>query len=273
MEYCNLIKIIKQKKELNSLSDEFVLGIIKIYLKNEMPKLLENQEWLNNTKNKYFRTVVKNVRKNLREVHGAFKKKGYDKKYKLLDEIKSLNDFEGHAKILKLHTSTAERLKNYIEIYGKILEKVYKVESLLDLGAGLNPLSIPFMDFKVGTYYAVEVAEDDVEFINAYFKKFNIKGHAFVKDLTYVDNLPEVDVCFMFKLLDTLESLKKDVTKELISKVKAKWLVVSFATKSLGGRKVISKKRTSWFKKIIKAYEYDTFEVDNEYFFVVRKDL
>jgi hypothetical protein len=212
------------------------------------------------------------VRKILREVYGAFKKKEFHKREIILDEIKSLNDIEKHIKILKLHRSTSERLPYYFEIYGNILENTDKIDSLLDLGAGLNPFSMPFMHFKVKKYYAIEITEEDVEFINRYFKRLNIDGHAFVKDLTKVDNLPKVDVCFMFKLVDTLESLKKDVTKELLSKIKCRWLIVSFATKSLGGKKTISKKRSVWFKRLIKDYNYKTFEVENEFFYIIKKD-
>jgi len=271
MKFERLINDIKKKKELNDLSLDFVLGILEEYLKIEKPKLLVEGKWLINPKSKDYKIVVKEVRKILREVYGAFKKNGFNKREKLLKEINSVNDVEKHVELLKLHTSTSERLPYYFEIYGHIVESVDKIKSVLDLGAGMNPLSIPFMDFEKPTYYAVEVADKDVDFINAYFKKVKVKGHAFAKDLTKVDNLPKVDVCFMFKLLDTLESLKKNVSKELIEKINARWIIVSFATKSLGGKKVISKKRTAWFKKIIKDYEYTNFEVENEYFFVIRK--
>lgn len=270
MEFDNLIQDIIRKKELSGLSYDFVYGLLESYLKNEAPKLWAERAWLANERSKNYKGTIKAIRKILREVYGAFKEEGFGKRELLLNNIKDIKDIEGHAELLKLHRSTKERLPYYFEVYGKIVVSVDKIESILDLGAGMNPLSIPFMHYRPPMYYAVEVAEKDVEFINRYFKKVKVKGHAFAKDLTKLDNLPGVDMCFMFKLMDTLESLKKGVTKEIVPKINARWLVVSFATKALGGKKSISTKRLSWFRKIIKSYSYTTFEIPNEIFFVIR---
>lgn len=258
MDRHELIGLIKNKREFRNLDDAFVDSVLQPFVINKKIEEL---------KKKSVEKILKEVRARLREVYGAFLSKDYFKKEKLLHEIKSLGDIEGHERILKLHISTRERLPYYRTAYEKILSIIGKPESILDLGCGLNPFSIPFMGF-IPEYYAAELVKEDAHFIQAYFDRFKIRGKAFQVDLTEIKELPKADVCFLFKMLDTLETLKWDITAELLAKVKTKWVIVSFSTKSLGGRKVIKERK--WFEKLIKNYSYEKFEIPNEAFYVIR---
>ncbi|MEA3378767.1 MAG: hypothetical protein U9Q69_03945 [Nanoarchaeota archaeon] len=269
MKLRKLVEDIRKKKELNDLSYDFILGLLKEYIKINS-HLNKNIGWISNPKSKNYKKTIKDLRKILREVYGVFKDKDFLTKEILLEDISGLKDIDAHIELLKLHASTKERLPYYFEVYGKIVGLVDKMDTILDLGAGFNPLSMPFMDFKIKNYCAVELTENDVIFLNKYFKKVHVRGHAIVKDLTKVGDLPQVDVCFIFKLLDTLETLKKDVSEEILKGLNARWVIISFATKSLGGKKNISKNRLKWFKEIIKNYEYKEFEIPNEIFFVIK---
>ena len=134
-------------------------------------------------------------------------------------------------------------------------------------------MSFPYMGIKHVKYYAADVSPEDMLFIQSYFDKMGIDGETFAMDLTDSGDFPEVDVCFMFKLLDTLETIKRGISEELVKSIKANWIVASFPTKTLGGKKTISKNRLVWFKKIISAYEYEMFEVENEIFYVINKRI
>ena len=50
--------------------------------------------------------------------------------------------------------------------------------------------------------------------------------------------------------------------------------MVSFATQSLGGKKMIKKERRSWFEKLAKrqGYGYETFEIANEIFYILKEE-
>ncbi len=266
----NLVSDIIQKRELKDIDRLLAERLVEEYVATH-PKLREKIKlpYPKLKRSKEYKEAVKEIRSLLREIYGVFKLKGFETREELLEEIKSIGDIESHNKILKLHKSTAERLPYYDEVYSTIFKITGKVNSILDLGCGLNPFSYPYIGKKV-KYIAAELSEADAKFVQRYFDKFKIDGEAFAVDLTRLPELPEVAVCFMFKLLDTLESLKRDVSKELLKKVKAKWLVVSFSTKSIGGRKTISKKRLVWFEKLIKGKKYETFEIENEFFYVVR---
>jgi 16S rRNA (guanine(1405)-N(7))-methyltransferase len=127
------------------------------------------------------------------------------------------------------------------------------------------------MNLNKVDYIATELTNKDVEFLNKYFKimkKFNLNGNAIILNLLNIKTLPKVDICFIFKTLDSLETIKKDITKEILNKINAKLIVVSFPKKTISGKK-LDKKRLAWFNKLIEDYE--TFEVENEIFYLINK--
>lgn len=256
-----LIGLIKQKREFRGLDDSFVEKMLDSRLKGKKAEDLKPKD---------AEKAVKETRAYLREVYGAFLSTKFFQREKFLHELKGLNDTEGHIRILSLHLSTRERLPYYEEIYQKIFEVTGKPSSILDLGCGLNPFSIPFMKLGKVQYYAVELVKTDAEFIQEYFNKSNINGKAMQIDLTNVESLPSADVCFMLKVIDTFEAIQWDITAELLAKIKAKWIVASFATKSLGGRKTINPEKRKWFEKLIEKREHKVFEVENEVFYVIK---
>jgi len=86
-----------------------------------------------------------------------------------------------------------------------------------------------------------------------------------------VRKFPEVDVCFLFKALDTLEDLERNYSEKLLKKIHAKFVVVSFPTMSIGGRNPI--RQRGWFFRMMRklGYSADTFELENEIFCIIRK--
>lgn len=98
-------------------------------------------------------------------------------------------------------------------------------------------------------------------------KKFGLNGKAIRINLLKENNFLKADVCFLFKVLDTFESLRRGISKDILKKINCKILVVSFPTKTLSG-KILSKKRLKWFERIVKNYE--TFEIENEIFYIVK---
>jgi len=256
----DFVKEIKKKKSLKGLDDSFVEKLVVSYLnsnKKVKEKLMGHPKPL---KSKEFKSLLKEIRGKLHEVYGVFDL-----------GVKDLKRFDGsadwHKRILKRHKSTYERVDDYEFIYDEIFRRVGKAGSVLDLGCGLNPLSYRFINRKL-KFYCCDVSQKDVDFLNEYFKVSGISGKAFACDLTEIRSLPKSDICFVFKLLDSLESLKKGVTSELFGKLKCKYAVVSFSTQSIGGRKKIPERK--WFVGFLKDYSYEVFETLNEKFYVVK---
>lgn len=200
-----IIKEIKNKKELKDLDDNFIKRIIKDY----------------NLKD------FKEIRRVLRKVYGMFKNLKHNRDNK---------------------------------VYELIFKITGKPKSVLDLGCGYAPLYFPFKNIK---YYCCDIGHD------------YIKGKGFIFDLLHGDynKLPKVDVVFLFKVLESLEYFKKNISKDVIKKLKSKYIVVSFDKKALGGKKEIKKKGRSWFRRILKELNLDhkIFDYGDEIFFVIKK--
>jgi len=184
--------------------------------------------------------------------------------------------------ILRKHISTRERLPFYKEIYKRIFSE-YKTANVIDLGAGINGFSFDFFK-EAGVkikYTAIESVGQLVELMNFYFKKNKLNGRAVILSLfekekvkKIIKNETKPRIIFLFKVIDALEKIKRDYSKELISELVplADKFVLSFATKSLGNRKNFGAKR-SWILDFVKDnFEIlDSFEIGGEYYVVFSK--
>jgi hypothetical protein len=181
--------------------------------------------------------------------------------------------------ILRKHISTRERLPHYEEIYKRIF-KNYKEASVIDLGAGINGFSYKFFSGKIN-YTAIESVGQLTELMNFYFKKNKFNGKAVNFSLFEKEKVREIikkekkpRIIFLFKIIDALESLKENYSKELISEISpfADKIIVSFATKSLGSREKFKANR-NWIVNYIKEnYNIlDDFELGGERYLIFNK--
>jgi len=273
------ISEIKKKKNLSSLSDDFVKRLIENYFEEypKLEKVLEDHP--KPLKSRDFKFMMKDIRKTLHDVYGVFilKKKSLKRLKEHLKQIKKLDEesLQLHAELLSTHKSSLERLDFYYEIYEKIFSYTGKPRSILDLACGLNPLSFPFMDLKKVDYFASELTEQDSDFIQEYFdimKPFGLNGKVFAMDLLNIKEFPETDVCFLFKVLDSLEDIERDYSEKLLKKINSKFIVVSFPTMSIGGRNPI--KQRGWFFRMMRELDYkaEIFEIENEVFYIIKSD-
>ena len=181
--------------------------------------------------------------------------------------------------ILRKHISTRERLPYYKEIYKKIFRN-YKEASVIDLGAGINGFSYKFFKRKI-KYVGIESVGQLVELMNHYFKKNKLDAKAIHLSLFEKEKVKEIikkekkpRVILLFKVVDALEVLKRDYSKELISEIApaADKIVVSFATKSLGSREKFRAKR-NWIIEFIRDNFkiLDDFEIAGERYILFKK--
>jgi hypothetical protein len=239
-----LIKKITEKKEYSELP------------KKDVETALENFD-----KEKYLdEEKIKLTRDLLRKVFSGFTSQ------KLL----SLKD-KSPEWILRKHLSTRERLPYYGEIYTRVLRGLGKQINIIDLGAGINGFSYGYLK-KTGldvNYVAVEAVGQLVNLMNSFFKKEGLSGKAIHLSLFELEKVKEIIkkqekplVVFLFKTIDSLEILKHDYSKELISEISklADRVAVSFATKSMS-KKTKFKAKRNWIVNFIQ----DNFEVINDF--------
>jgi hypothetical protein len=257
-----LITSIKEKRELKDLDDNFVKEELKRYFLRNNKQFLAIKEDLNE-KSKDYKKIVKEVRSKLRRSYGLFRTEK--------DFLKE-KDFD---KILALHSSTKERLSFYHKLYERIFKITGKPKIILDLGAGVNPLSYNYLKTNP-EYYAYDLSKEEVKIINNFFKKNKIKGKAEILDLLNINKikqLPKADMAFLFKVTDVLDKGKGHKTsEEVIKAIPANFIVVSFPTLTISG-KPMNHPRRGWIEMMCKRlnYEFKVLTFENEIFYIIKK--
>ena len=117
-----------------------------------------------------------------------------------------------------------------------------------------------------------------MNFYNLFFSKFAIDGIAKNYDAVELkflddDNFKSCDLVFLFKALDSFEFVKHDVSKDILKRISAKRIVVSFPTKSLVSKQVFKIEKRNWLFNFLErqGWSYSKFEVDNELFVLIDK--
>ena len=282
-----IISKVKEKKELSNIENSYVKNILRKELaKNtKLVDFLKEHELKTLNRSSKYKELIKKIRAHLRRVYGVFVAESSEKREKLLEKLTNTqgNRKEIHKKLLETHLSTKERVPHYKKIYQKIWEFTKKPKIILDLGCGLNPLSFPWMNLNRVDYLAVELNKKDCEFLNRYFKIIKdsgLHGNAKAIDLTNeikkIESLPKSDVCFMLKILDTIEEGQKGHkrSEELIKKAPCRFIVASFPTATISQKEMPgSKNKRAWLEKLCERLKFDfkKFEVSNELFYIIDK--
>lgn len=264
-----LVQKIRQARKYKHLSEELIKSEVESYIK-KYPKYQEYKEKL----------ILKEIKAKLHKIHGSFQIKDTSKRMKLLEELKNNpKNLLFIEKILETNSSTKERLDIYPELYEKIFELTGKPKSILDLGCGLNPVSFPYMNIRNNiTYYAYDISKSDAEFLSKFFEMMKISYETEPVNLSNMENiklLPKADICFMFKLLDVLEKSGHKYSEEIIKVLaeKCKYLIVSFATKTVTGKPMNYPYR-GWIERMLTRIDlnYKILEFESEFFYVIRKN-
>jgi 16S rRNA (guanine(1405)-N(7))-methyltransferase len=266
----NVVNSVRSKKTLIFMDEKFIISEIVKFLSNHLNYIPK----LNNKKSKEFETVVKHVRSRCHDIYEIFQTRDIEKRDEILNSVKKITK-ENVVPILETHISTKERLPYYENLYKDIFNKTGIPKIILDIGCGLNPISIPYMDvdFSKIKYFASEFSKEDTNFIENFFLKFKINGEAFscniVKEYELLSKYP-CDVCFAFKLFDVLESQEEHISYKIISSLKCNYLVASFSMKNI---KNLAMKRTSvsYFERFLinMGFSWSTISIENELFYIV----
>lgn len=271
----SLIQDIKKKKELKELSESFVKKELTAFFRQN-PKLSKS---LDNPRSAYYKQIVKGVRAKLRRVYGLFRDKDRNSLIKKL--LKGKDVVKGRdvvKEILQTHSSTKERLPFYGELYHKIFAVTGKPVTIIDLGSGINPFSIPYMKLKQLAYHAYDLNKEEIASLNKYFKFLNksnpfFRGKAEVLDITEVKKILPADIAFLFKMTDVIDRGKgHKKTEEVITAISAKYVIVSFPTITMSGKKMNFPRRR-WIELMCRRlnYKFNVLAFSNELFYVIQK--
>lgn len=267
----DLLDLVLGKRELAGVSREFAAGVLSEWLrKNPSVAQAYERDPVRFTRKKEFQRLRSEVRAELRTVYGVFFGPQYSaKRDAFIRELIERKDTESAERVLSLHRSTAERLPYYEVIYPQLSRMLGSPGSILDLGCGFNPFAYTFLPGRPA-YHSADIACADLERVGEYLDALGVDHSERCVDLTDVDavaKLPRADVAFAFKLFDSLEEMRRNITAELLVALPADMLVVSFPTLSIGQGKAIGQRE--WFERLVTGKVLDRVTLPNEQFIIV----
>ncbi len=265
----SILKQVKSSKKYKTISDEIVLSEIKDYLnKNKTAKITKQD--------------IKLIRSKLHKLYSSYQTTKKSKREKYLRELKQTpNNINIINKILSANISTKERLEDYENLYNQIFKITGIPDSITDLGCGLNPISFQYMNLESIDYYAYDIDESDIKFLNNYFqimKNKGLNGKAQIldiRDFSKISNLLSSDIVFLFKVIDLIDINNHKPSEELIKYLinnKAKFIIASFATKTISKRAMNFPNR-KWFELMLAriGLKFKILKTKNEIFYVIHQ--
>ena len=274
-----IIDSVRNKKDLVNLDTGFILEHLQKFLEQNTSVLdyIVDTPLKDIPKSGKFKKLIKHIRGKARKVYGVFQTTAIAKRTALLEQYLKTSKKKDLTVLLKTHRSTRERMGYHKKLYKKIFSITGKPDSLLDIGCGINPLTFSFMGLgKDITYIAAEFSQKDIDFLNIFFRKNKMKESKAVK----IDLLKDyaklkkytADVCFVFKVLDSLEVVKKNISYKILDAITSDFIIVSFPLKSIA-RKEMRLQRRNWLEKAASrlGFTIDYFSVGQELFYVLER--
>jgi len=184
--------------------------------------------------------IVKAVKKELHIIHESFFPDECHLKAGTL-----LNSYTGSgvgadkdlaARLMALHASTKERLRQAVEIYGFISGYFGKDDDIVDLGCGFCPFALPFYNELPKSYLAYDISSATIKLLDRYFKLAGLPYSAEICDAAAKTPGARGSVLLMLKLYPVLERQKQSRAFEVMQALGCATSIISFPLKSASGR-------------------------------------
>jgi 16S rRNA (guanine(1405)-N(7))-methyltransferase len=173
------------------------------------------------------------------------------------------------------HASTQERLPILDHFYQSILSEIEPVHSVMDLACGFNPFALSWMAMPTGaSYFACDIYSDLIALINRFLTHIHHPGQAFLADLTHHIPTDEVDLALLLKAIPCLDQLDKTSNQKILDTLPAKYILLSFPVRSLGGHaKGMVKNYEIRLNQLItgRPWSVRRFEFPSELAFLIKK--
>ena len=137
--------------------------------------------------------------------------------------------------VLAEHASTRERLAILPEFTAMLAEFLPAGARIVDCACGLLPILTGKLGYRVT---GLDIQMTCVDMINRCAVATGAKIAASGCDLIDADTLPEGDITFLLKLLPVLDAQKSGAGMALLTKTRSPLVLVSYPTRTLGGRSV-----------------------------------
>ena len=185
--------------------------------------------------------VDKTARKKLHQIYGAYFSQGAASAFEKMVQRNPEHPAEIKTycqELMDLHSSSQERQEDLSIFYRKIFEITGQPDRVIDLACGLNPLSYPWIyDHGAIPYVGYDIDQRTTRIMNDLLVSFGYPVRVHFNDLFL--NTPvhkETDVVLLLKALPCLEQQEKGISLKLLTEIRCRFLVISFPSRSLGGR-------------------------------------
>ncbi|MEJ2747662.1 MAG: 16S rRNA methyltransferase [Anaerolineae bacterium] len=185
--------------------------------------------------------AIKATKNKLHQVGGAYMEARLDYPA-MLDELRAAagDPIQLQAvcsDLMRRHASTQERLDVLPEFYATTLGHLDGIRVVKDLACGLNPLTIPWLPFTGDfEYHAYDVYADMMAFLAEFMAIVGVNGRAQTRDILSQPPAEPADLILILKTLPVLEQVEKGAAARLLDVLNARYLLISFPARSLGGR-------------------------------------
>jgi 16S rRNA (guanine(1405)-N(7))-methyltransferase len=211
----------------------------------------------------------KDAKKKLHQIWGAY--------YSSIPKFKKLED-KSVDDLLRIHSSTNERMGDYPEFYKRIFEITGVPRKITDIACGFNPLAYKYIrEFGDIEYVGIDIDVAEVEFINIYMEEspeVSCKVGDVFDEETWIEDANSSDILLLLKLLPVLEQQTKGTSQDFINKLTTNHLIISFPTKSISGKeKGMTNNYLEWFRDLEteKYEEIGELEFEREVILILKK--
>ena len=219
-------------------ASEVVIEVLKSKKYSSVDEMMVQRIALEMSKRyKKKKDAIKAVKKELHSVHELFLNTHC---HFIANEIiskESISNIQLSESIMNLHSSTQERLNEVKEIYSFISQFVESDFTIMDIGCGFNPFSIPFYLTEPKAYIAYDINVDTVNLINLYFDLVKKPlYHAEIFDVISATPNIFANMVLLLKMLPLIEHQKRGRVSSLMRELKFDTAIVSFPLKSVSGK-------------------------------------
>jgi 16S rRNA (guanine(1405)-N(7))-methyltransferase len=183
---------------------------------------------------------------------------------------------------LNAHLSTRERMPIVSDFYKRIFAITGQPQSILDIACALNPLAYRWMGMSSNRltvngnrlkFYAYDIHEPRIQFINHYFELEGLPPLARVQDVALQFPQEQADVALFLKEMPRFERNYGNLGRPLLEALNVNFLVLSYpAISTHGGRNLTNRYREFMYQLIV-GHDWPITELlfDGELVFVIEK--
>ena len=184
---------------------------------------------------------------------------------------------------LEAHLSTRERLPIMADFYAQIFAITGQPHAILDIACALNPLALRWMFPKNGKqwsvsgerlrFYAYDIHEPRIEFINHYFRLEGLDPLARVQDVAMNFPQEEADVALFLKEMPRFTRNYGDLGRPLLEALNVRWLIISYPSVSTHGGRNLTNRYRSFMHQLINGLDWPMTELlfEGELVFIIDK--